>query len=142
MEESPLPPARLPFASQPRIVRLALLMLFLATCSLWFPSRALLSANFRPLGIVSPAIAAFSGPPTWLTCSSGCRMSPFPQRWSAFFARPDQAFPIRDFSGPSDFLSSVVAVTHFIEILTIWQPVYWLAVAAKILTAVSFFRSA
>jgi hypothetical protein len=48
MEESSLPPARLPFASQPGVVRLALLTLFLATSSLWFPSRALLSANFLP----------------------------------------------------------------------------------------------
>jgi len=34
------------------MVGLALLMFFLATCSLWFPSRALLSANFALTGIV------------------------------------------------------------------------------------------
>jgi hypothetical protein len=65
-------------------VRLALLTLFLATCSLWFPSRALLPANFLP------------------HCG----------------------------------------VPYFIEILPIRQPVYWLAAAAKILTAVSSLGTA
>ena len=48
MEESPLPHIRLPVASRPHLVRLLLLLLFLATCSLWFSPRALLTANFLP----------------------------------------------------------------------------------------------
>jgi hypothetical protein len=142
MEDSPLPPARLPFASQPRIVRLALLTLFLANCSLWFPSRALLSANFLLhwycfvgnsrllwttlladwfIGLSYVAISTTLGPH-----SSQGRTHPSHQ---GFF----WAFGL--------FIVSC-GVTHFIGILTIWQPVYWLAAAAKILAAVSSLGTA
>ncbi len=41
MGEPSLPPIRLPFASRPHRARLLLLLLFLATCSLWvFLARA------------------------------------------------------------------------------------------------------
>jgi len=48
MGEPSLPHIRLPLASRPHLARLLLLLLFLATCSLWFSSRALLAANFLP----------------------------------------------------------------------------------------------
>jgi hypothetical protein len=46
MGEPSLPPIRPAFASRPHLARLLLLLLFLATCSLWISSRALLATNF------------------------------------------------------------------------------------------------
>ena len=48
MEESSLRHIRLPFASRPHLARLLLLLVFFATCSLWFSSRALLTAILSP----------------------------------------------------------------------------------------------
>lgn len=142
IEESPLPPARLPFASQPRIVRLALLTLFLATCSLWFPSRALLPANFLPHW------HCFAGNSRllWTTLLAdlfiGLSYVAISATLFRILCQAGPTLPCQGFFRAFGLFIVGCGVPYFIEILPIRQPVYWLAAAAKILTAVSSLGTA
>jgi PAS domain-containing protein len=51
--------------------------------------------------------------------------------------RAGQDLPYQGFFWALGLFIVSCGLTHFLEILTVWQPVYWLAAAAKILTAVS-----
>ena len=126
-----------PASISPRAARLALLGLFLITAATWFASRTLLSANFLPhwycfLGnqrllwttvIADLAIGlsylAISATLVWLVCRPG-RELPYPNFFWAFGL----------------FIVSCGA-THFLEVLTVWKPLYWLSAVVKVVTAVA-----
>jgi PAS domain S-box-containing protein len=118
-----------------RTVRLGLITLFLATAAVWFFSRTLLAANFLPhwycyLGnrrllwtnvigdlIIGLSYVAISSTLAWIVHRAG-RDLPY----SGFF----WAFGL--------FIVSCGG-THFLEVVTVWKPVYWLAAAVKMVTA-------
>src|SRR2546423_6170247 len=122
-------------ALSPQMLKVALALLFLATASVWWSSRAQLSANFLPhwycfVGntrllwttviadlLIGLSYVVISATLVWLVRRAG-RDLPY----SAFF----WAFGL--------FIVSC-GVTHFFEIITVWKPVYWLSAAAKIVTA-------
>jgi PAS domain S-box-containing protein len=126
-----------PFGSDPALPRLAFFLLLLSGAAVWFSSRAMQSADFLPHWycfagnsrlLWTTAIADFtigfsyvliSGTLLWILRRSGADLP-----YQGFF----WAFGL--------FIVSC-GITHFIEILTIWKPLYWLAGAAKILTAVA-----
>ena len=132
-EPAPLAPPRRGFS--PRALKFLLTGLFAATAILWWSSRALLSANFLPhwycfVGntrllwttviadlLIGLSYVLISATLTWLVRRAG-RDLPY----SAFF----WAFGL--------FIVSC-SVTHFLEIVTVWKPVYWLSAAAKLVTA-------
>ncbi len=118
-----------------RAVKLTLMGLFLLTVGIWLGSRTLLGANFLPhslcylgnqrllwtnviadafIGLSYVSIAATL---VWLAQRAG-RDLPY----SRFFC----AFGL--------FLVSCAA-THFLEMVTVWKPLYWLLAATKVITA-------
>src|SRR3984893_5007995 len=119
----------------PHTVRLGLLTLTFATAAVWLSSRALLSTNFLPhwycfVGntrllwttviadlLIGWSYVAISTTLAWLVRRSGGDLP-----YSSFF----WAFGL--------FIVSC-GVTHFLEIVTVWKPVYWLSAAAKVVTA-------
>jgi two-component system, cell cycle sensor histidine kinase and response regulator CckA len=127
------PPASLSAQS----ARLALAGLFLLTALMWFSSRTLLAANFLPhwycyLGnrpllwsnviadlVVGISYVAISSTLAWLVRRAGPDLP-----YSSFF----WAFGL--------FIVSCGG-THFMEVVTVWRPVYWLSAAVKIVTAVA-----
>jgi two-component system, cell cycle sensor histidine kinase and response regulator CckA len=119
----------------PRKARFVLAALFLGAATLWFSSRALLSTNFLPhwycyvgnqrllwTNVISDlaiglSYVAISATLVWLVHRAG-RDLPYSQFFWAFGL----------------FIVSCGA-THFMEIVTVWKPVYWLSAAVKIITA-------
>jgi PAS domain S-box-containing protein len=119
----------------PRFAKLGLLALTCATLAVWMSSRALLATNFLPhwycfVGntrllwttviadlLIGLSYVAISTTLAWLVHRAGRELP-----YSGFF----WAFGL--------FIVSC-GVTHFLEIVTVWKPVYWLAAAAKIVTA-------
>ena len=119
----------------PRRLKLVLAGLFLVAASLWLGSRHLLSVEFLPhwycyVGnqrllwtnviadlIIGLSYVAISATLVWLVRRAG-RDLPY----SNFF----WAFGL--------FIVSCGG-THFMEIVTVWKPVYWLSAAVKIVTA-------
>src|ERR1700730_6081207 len=119
----------------PRAAKLGLIALTCATSVIWLSSRALLSTNFLPhwycfVGntrllwttviadlLIGWSYVAISTTLAWLVRRSGGDLP-----YSSFF----WAFGL--------FIVSC-GVTHFLEIVTVWKPVYWLSAAAKVVTA-------
>jgi PAS domain-containing protein len=130
---SPIPQPR--FSVSPRRAKAALAGLFSLTALLWLGSRTLLGANFLPhwycyLGnqrllwsnviadtLIGLSYVAISATLVWLVRRAG-RDLPYPYFFWAFGV----------------FIVSCGA-THFLEVVTIWKPVYWLLAAVKIVTA-------
>lgn len=120
-----------------RKVRLALSGLFLGTAILWLGSRFLLSSNFLPhlycyVGnqkllwtnviadlVIGLSYVVISATLVWLVRRAG-RDLPYSQFFWAFGL----------------FIISCGG-THFMEVLTVWKPVYWLSAAVKIVTAMA-----
>jgi PAS domain S-box-containing protein len=130
-----IPPIPQPLSSSTQKVRFALMGLFLLTAALWFSSRTLLATNFLPhwycyVGnqrlvwtnviadlVIGLSYVAISATLVWLVRRAG-RDLPY----SHFF----WAFGL--------FIVSCGG-THFMEVLTVWKPVYWLSAAVKVVTA-------
>jgi PAS domain S-box-containing protein len=126
----------------PRLAKLGLLALACATSAVWLSSRALLATNFLPhwycfVGnarllwttviadlLIGLSYVAISTTLAWLVHRAGRELP-----YSGFF----WAFGL--------FIVSC-GVTHFLEIVTVWKPVYWLAAAAKIVTAAASMGTA
>ncbi len=127
------PQARIPVSAQK--AKLALISLFSLTAVLWLGSRTLLAANFLPhwycyLGnqrllwsnviadlVIGLSYVAISSTLIWLVRRTGTDL-PYPYFFWAFGV----------------FIVSCGA-THFMEVLTVWRPVYWLSAAVKFVTA-------
>jgi len=140
MSTPPIAPPAPPFTA--RFLKNALIGLALTTAALWLVSRFLLSANFLPhwyclagnrrllwttvladLGI-GVSYVLISGTLAWLVRRAG-RDLPY----SSFF----WAFGV--------FIVSCGA-THFLEVATVWYPIYWLAALVKVITALASLGTA
>src|SRR5438477_2121793 len=137
MDYSFLPPTEVPFASRPRVTRVVLLLLFLFAFAIWFSSRALLSAGFLPHWYCF----AGNGRLLWTTVISdlfiGLSYVVISATLVQILRRSGQDLPYQGFFWAFGLFIMSCGITHFLEIVTVWRPVYWLAAAAKILTAVS-----
>ena len=120
-----------------RFLKTALTGLVLVTAGLWFASRFLMNANFLPhwyclagnqrllwttvladLGI-GVSYVLISGTLAWLVRRAG-RDLPYTRFFWAFGL----------------FIVSCGA-THFLEVATVWYPIYWLAAVVKVITALA-----
>lgn len=121
--------------SSARALKVALIALFLATAAVWFFSRTLLATNFLPhwycyvgntrllwTNVISDLAIGISYVAISLTLALIARRAGRDLPYTGFF----WAFGL--------FIVSCGA-THFMEIVTIWKPVYWLSAAIKIVTA-------
>ena len=116
-------------------VRLALAGLFLLTALMWFSSRTLLAANFLPhwycyLGnqrlLWSNVIADLIIGISYVVISSTLA-------WLVRRAGPD--LPYSSFFWAFGLFIVSCGATHFMEVVTVWRPVYWLSAAVKVVTA-------
>jgi PAS domain S-box-containing protein len=129
----PIPPAQ--ESSSPWRFKAALAVLFLLTSAIWLSSRALLSANFLPHWY------CFVGNKRllWTTVIADLLIGLSYVLISATLAqlvrRAGRDLPYTGFFWAFGLFIASCGVTHFMEVVTVWKPVYWLAAAAKILTA-------
>jgi PAS domain S-box-containing protein len=137
MDHSFLTAADVPFASRPRAIRLLLLILFLFVSSLWLSSRGLNSANFLPHWYCLAGNTRL----LWTTVLGDLFIGLSYLAISATLVRilrqSGTDLPYQGFFLAFGLFILSCGITHFLEIVTLWHPVYWLAAAAKILTAVS-----
>jgi PAS domain S-box-containing protein len=124
-----------PFRISTRKAKVALIGLFSLTALIWLGSRTLLAANFLLhwycyLGnqrllwtnviadlVIGLSYVAISSTLAWLVRRVG----------------PDLPYPY--FFGAFGVFIVSCGATHFMEVLTVWKPVYWLSAAVKIVTA-------
>ena len=124
-------------ATTPRVARLSLVSLFLLVSLVWIFPRPLLSTKFLPHwycyvgntrllwtnvladGFIGISYVVISATLVWLIRRAG-RDLPY----QGFF----WAFGL--------FIVSCGA-THFLEVVTVWKPVYWLSATVKVITAIS-----
>ena len=137
IDQSFLPPTEVPSASRPRLTRLILLLLFLFAFAVWFSSRALITADFLPHWYCFAGNARL----LWTTVLADLFIGLSYVVISATLVRilrgAGQDLPYQGFFWAFGLFIMSCGVTHFLEIVTVWRPVYWLAASAKILTAVS-----
>jgi signal transduction histidine kinase/CheY-like chemotaxis protein len=126
------PPSNTNFA---RTAKTGLIVLFSLTAAAWFSSRVLLSTDFLPhwycfvgnkrllwTNVIADLVIGVSYVVISATLALLVRRAGRDLPYSGFF----WAFGL--------FIVSCGA-THFMEILTVWMPVYWLSAAVKIVTA-------
>ena len=116
-------------------MKLALLGLSLATALLWLTSRALLNTNFLPhwYCFLGNQRLLWSNVITDLVIGLSYVVISSTLAWLVRRAGPDLPYPYF-FWAFGVFIVSCGA-THFMEVITVWKPVYWLSAAVKIVTA-------
>ena len=118
-------------------MRLLLLVLSLLAFGLWLSSRALLTANFLPHWYCYAGNARL----LWTTVLGdlfiGLSYVVISATLVRIVRRAGQDLPYQGFFWAFGLFIISCGLTHFLEIVTVWRPVYWLAAAVKILTAVS-----
>jgi two-component system cell cycle sensor histidine kinase/response regulator CckA len=118
-----------------RGIRLLITALFVATAAIWLSSRTLLSTDFLPhwycfagntrllwTNVLADLFIGLSYVVISLTLA-----------WLVRRTRGD--LPYSNFFWAFGLFIVSCGVTHFLEIVTIWKPVYWLSAFAKIVTA-------
>ena len=137
-----------PADSQPRIpafardVKIAFLGLFLLAVMIWFGSRTLFASNFLPhwycyLGnqrllwtnVITDLVIGLSYVAISVALISLAR-------------RAGPALPYPGFFKAFGLFIVTCGGTHFLEVVTIWKPLYWLSAAAKVVTAVASLGTA
>jgi two-component system cell cycle sensor histidine kinase/response regulator CckA len=119
----------------PRAVKFGLLALVCVTCVVWLSSRVLLSTNFLPHWY------CFAGDKRllWTTVIAdlliGLSYLTISTTLAWLIRRAGKELPYSGFFWAFGLFIVSCGVTHFLEIVTIWRPVYWLSAAAKIITA-------
>lgn len=128
--------------SRPAVYRTVLALLALATCALWFSSRAVLSANFLPHWYC----LAGDKPLLWTTVIAdlfiGLSYVAISATLAAIVRRAGRDLPYQGFFWAFGVFIVSCGVTHFLEVVTVWKPLYWLAAAAKVVTAVTSILTA
>jgi two-component system, cell cycle sensor histidine kinase and response regulator CckA len=137
MQDSFLPPEGIPLAARPRVFRLLLLLFLLLASSLWFSSRALLVSNFLPHWYCLAGNTRL----LWTTVLGdmfiGLSYVVISATLLRIVRRSGRDLPYQGFFWAFGLFIISCGITHFLEVVTVWHPIYWIAAAAKILTAVS-----
>lgn len=125
----------IPFFPRQRAFRLLLLVLVGLTGGLWLSSRAILSADFLPHWY------CFAGNTRvlWTTVIAdlliGVSYVVISITLAFIVRRAGRDLPYQGFFWAFGVFIVSCGVTHFMEVLTVWKPLYWLSAAAKIITA-------
>lgn len=126
-----------PFGARPRRTRLLLMLLFLGTACLWFSSRAMSNSNFLPHWYCLAGNARLLWTTVLADLLIGVSYVAISATLVRIVRRSAQELPYQGFFWAFGIFIVSCGATHFMEIVTIWKPVYWAAAAVKILTAVS-----
>jgi two-component system, cell cycle sensor histidine kinase and response regulator CckA len=122
-------------APSPRTFKTALVVLFLLTAGLWLSSRSLLASNFLPHWY------CFVGNKRllWTTVIAdlliGLSYVVISATLAQLVRRAGRSLPYTGFFWAFGLFIASCGVTHFMEVMTVWKPVYWLAATTKVLTA-------
>jgi PAS domain S-box-containing protein len=123
-------------ASSPRMSKTALVVLFLLSAGLWLSSRGLLASNFLPHWYCLAGNKRL----LWTTVIAdlliGLSYVAISIALAMLVRRAGRALPYAGFFWAFGLFIVSCGATHFLEVVTVWKPVYWLAAATKVLTAV------
>ena len=123
--------------SRPAVFRTVLASLAVATCVLWLASRAALSANLLPHWYC----LAGDKPLLWTTVIAdlliGLSYVAISATLTIIIRRAGRDLPYQGFFWAFGVFIVSCGVTHFLEVVTVWKPLYWLAAGAKVITAVA-----
>ncbi len=122
-------------ASSPRMFKTALVVLFLLTAGLWLSSRGLLASNFLPHWYCLVGNKRL----LWTTVIAdmiiGLSYVAISVALATLVRRAGRDLPYAGFFWAFGLFMVSCGATHFLEVVTVWKPVYWLAAATKVLTA-------
>jgi PAS domain S-box-containing protein len=123
-------------------VKLAISALFLLTAGVWFGSRLLLASNFLPHWYCYVG----NKPLLWTHAISdlaiGLAYVAISATLISLVRRLGRELPFPNFFWAFGLFIVSCGTVHFLEVLTVWKPVYWLSAAAKVVTAVSSVSTA
>lgn len=122
-------------ASSARMFKTALVLLFPLTAGLWLSSRGLLTSNFLPHWYCLAGNKRL----LWTTVIAdmiiGLSYIAISVTFATLVRRAGRNLPYAGFFWAFGLFMVSCGATHFLEVVTVWKPVYWLAAATKVLTA-------
>ena len=139
-----MPPPAKPnaFSWKPRLLSATLLVLLVPGAALWLAPQAARSADFLPHGYC----LAGNGPLLWTTVIAdlfiGLSYIVISITLAVIVRRSGRELPYHGFFWAFGVFIVSCALTHFLEIVTVWKPLYWLAAAAKVLAALASIGTA
>lgn len=137
MSTQPIAPgpvsAPLPRAAKP----LLLLALALSAVLLWFFSRALFASNFLPHWYCYFGNTRLIWTNVLADLLIGLSYVVISATLATLVRRAGSNLPYQGFFWAFGVFIVSCGATHFMEVLTIWRPVYWLSAAVKIITALA-----
>jgi len=123
--------------SSPRPARIALFLLILGAVLLWFFSRAILASNFLPHWYCYIGNRRLVWTNVVADLLIGVSYVVISYTLAHLVRRAGDALPYKGFFWAFGLFIVSCGATHFMEVLTIWKPVYWLSAAVKIITALA-----
>ncbi len=126
-------------ASQPspRLTKLFLLTLCLGAVLLWFFSRILFASNFLPHWYCYVGNTRLVWTNVLADLVIGISYVIISCTLALLVRRAGENLPYQSFFWAFGLFIVSCGATHFMEVLTIWKPVYWLSAAVKIITALA-----
>jgi PAS domain S-box-containing protein len=123
------------FGLSERKVKWSLLGLGLASALLWLGSRALVSAQFLPHWYCFAGNRAVLWTTVIADLAIGISYVAISVTLARLVRRAGRDLPYTGFFWAFGLFIVSCGATHFLEVVTIWKPVYWLAAATKLMTA-------
>jgi two-component system, cell cycle sensor histidine kinase and response regulator CckA len=123
--------------SQARAVKAGLIALFLMTTALWFSSRTLLATNFLPHWYCYVGNARLLWTNVISDLMIGISYVVISATLAQLVRRAGRDLPYTGFFWAFGLFIVSCGGTHFLEVVTVWKPVYWLSAAVKVVTAVA-----
>ncbi|HVS88738.1 MAG TPA: PAS domain S-box protein [Candidatus Acidoferrum sp.] len=129
-----IPPAQQ--VPSPQTFKTALVVLFILTAAIWLSSRSLLASNF----LLHWYCFVGNKRLLWTTVIADLLIGLSYVAISATLAtlarRAGRNLPYAGFFWAFGLFIVSCGATHFLEVVTVWKPVYWLAAATKAVTAI------
>ena len=112
-----------------------LLFLFVPASVAWFTSRFLLSANFLPHSFCYAGDRQLLWSNVIADLLIGLSYVAISATLVSLVRRSGRNLPYQHFFWAFGIFIVSCGMTHFLEVVTVWKPVYWLSAATKIITA-------
>lgn len=130
------------FSSGPRWLLPALLLLFVVSGGLWLASRTAPAADFLPHWYCFAGNARV----LWTTVIAdlliGLSYTMISITLAVIVRRSGSELPYHRFFWAFGVFIVSCSLTHFLEVVTVWKPVYWLSAGAKVITAAASIGTA
>jgi len=130
------------FASGPRGLLPALFLLLALSGGLWLVSRAAPAAHFLPHWYCFAGNARVLWTSVIADVLIGLSYSMISVTLAVIVRRSGSELPYHGFFWAFGVFIVSCALTHFLEVVTVWKPVYWLSAGAKVVTAAASIGTA